>query len=115
MRKFTRDSGATGDTRREQRHTLPVLDVVIGRERYRSINWSMQGALLDGICELVGTRLRGVMGVAGSRDAIPFMATVIRIDPVTGSCAICFEDYRTEQVEFPPHHLAYQIQVRDHG
>jgi len=110
VRKLTRDSGATGDTRREQRHTLPVLEVVIGLERYRSINWSMEGALLDGICELVGTRLRGVMGVAGSREAMPFTATVIRIDAATGNCAICFEDCRTEQLEFAPHHLADQLQ-----
>ena len=109
MRKLTRDWIATGESRREQRHALPVLEVVIGRERYRSINWSMQGALLDGICELVGTRLRGVMGIAGSRDAIPFTATVIRIDAATGNCAICFEDCRTEQLEFTQHYLADQL------
>src|SRR5882672_11228440 len=110
MQKITPDCVAASEARREQRHTLPVMEVVIGHERYRSINWSMQGALLDGICELVGTRLRGVMGVAGSRDAIPFTATVIRIDAATGNCAICFEDCRTEQLEFAPHHLAWQLQ-----
>src|SRR5262249_40434635 len=101
---------AANETRGERRHTLPVLEISIGHERYRSINWSMQGALLDGICELVGTRLRGVMGVAGSRDAVPFTATVIRIDPTTGNCAICFEDCRTEKLEFVPHHLTYEFQ-----
>ena len=110
MRKLPRDWIASGKSRREQRHALPVLEVVIGRERYRSINWSMQGALLDGICELVGTRLRGVMGMAGSRDAIPFTATVIRIDAATGNCAICFEDCRTEQLEFAQDYLADRLQ-----
>lgn len=85
MPKIAQNRAATSEVRREKRHTLPVLEVVIGHERYRSINWSMEGALLDSICELVGTRLRGVIGVAGSRDAVPFTATVIRIDPVTGN------------------------------
>jgi hypothetical protein len=98
------------DLRRDRRHALPVLEVAIGDERFSSINWSMQGALLDGICDLIGTRVRGVMGVAGSREAIPFSATVIRADAETGVCAICFEHCRTEQVEFWPHHLADRIQ-----
>ena len=110
MRKLTRDWTATGESRREQRHALPVLEVVIGRERYRSINWSMQGALLDGMCEFIGTRVRGVMGIAGSCEAIPFAATVIRTDPETGCCAICFESCRTEQIEFWPHHQAGKLQ-----
>ena len=100
---------ANSESRRDRRHALPVLEVAIGDERFSSINWSMQGALLDGICELIGTRVRGVMGVPGSREAIPFAATVIRADTETGSCAICFENCRTEQIEFWPHHLADQV------
>ncbi|MND06250.1 hypothetical protein D3C83_275210 [compost metagenome] len=48
----------------------------------------------------MGMRVRGEMGVPGSIDAIPFAATVVRADLDTGNCAICFEDCRTERIEF---------------
>lgn len=89
----------TGEMRRQRRFPLPVLEFAIGRERFHSINWSMEGALLDGLCDLVGTRVRGVMGMTGSCDPLPFAATVIRADHETGACAICFEDMRTERLD----------------
>ena len=95
--------------RREPRHPLPVLEVSIGSERFRSINWSMNGALLDGICDLIGARVRGVMGLTGSRDAVPFTATVVRSDIGNGNCAICFEDWRTEHMDFAEHVLVDHI------
>src|SRR5437870_6710143 len=88
------------EKRGERRYALPVLDVVIGGERYHAINWSMRGALLYGICEIVGVRVRGEMGVPGSSDALPFAATVVRADLDTGNSAICFEDDRTDRIEF---------------
>ena len=91
------------DMRRDRRYDLPVLEVVIGDERFRAINWSLRGALLYGLCERIGMRVRGNMGVAGSREAIPFAATVVRADLDTGNSAICFEDWRTEPLEFLGH------------
>jgi len=37
--------------------------------------------------------------LAGSRDVMPFAATVVRIDPEYGSCAICFDDPSFEHLE----------------
>jgi len=88
------------DRRRDRRYALPMLEIAIGDERFRAVNWSMQGALLYGICELVGARVRGEMGVPGSIEAVPFAATVVRADLDRGNCAICFEDGRTERIEF---------------
>ena len=87
-----------------------MLDVVIAGERYHAINWSMRGALLYGICELVGVRVRGEMGVAGSSEGLRFAATVIRADADTGNSAICFEDFRTEGIEFHNHSGAASLQ-----
>ena len=87
--------------RRSPRYQLPVLEVQIGDEQFFSLNWSMQGALLDGICEAIGGRVRGRMGLAGSQEWVPFAATVLRADIETGNCAICFEDSRTERLDFP--------------
>jgi hypothetical protein len=91
---------AESDRRRDRRYALPMLEIAIGDERFRAVNWSMHGVLLYGICELVGARVRGEMGVPGSIDAVPFAATVVRADLDSGNCAICFEDCRTERIDF---------------
>jgi len=109
MRGDRHNGFAMRDMRRDRRHPLPVLEIAIGNERFRSINWSMHGALLDGICDLIGARVRGVMGLARSREPIPFTATVIRADFATGNCAICFEDWRTEQIDFTNPKFADQL------
>ena len=89
------------ERRRDKRYACPTVEIVIGDERFRAVNWSMRGALLHGLCDLVGVRIRGEMGVPGSSEAMPFTATVTRADLDTGNSAICFEDPRTERIEFP--------------
>jgi hypothetical protein len=95
-----RKSDARIELRRDRRYPWPALEIVIGDERFRAINWSMRGALLYGICEAVGIRVRGEMGVLGTSEGVPFAATVVRADLNTGNSAICFEDCRTERIEF---------------
>ncbi len=94
------------ERRRDRRYVLPALEIVIGDERFRVVNWSMRGALLYGFCELVGARVRGEIGVPGSSETMPFAATVMRADLDTGNSAICFEDPRTEKIEFHEHNCA---------
>ncbi|HVC53771.1 MAG TPA: PilZ domain-containing protein [Stellaceae bacterium] len=98
MRTFRRNTDHT-ELRREPRYFGPQIEVRIGNGEYRAINWSMGGLLLDGICHDIGTRVRGTFGVAGSRDGMPFAATVVRIEPEFGNCAICFDDPRIAQIE----------------
>lgn len=105
-----RNRPAASDRRRDPRYALPVLEIAIGNERFRAVNWSMRGALLYGICDLVGARVRGEMGVPGSCDALPFAATVVRVDLDTGNCAISFEDGRTERIEFDENSAAAPLQ-----
>ena len=83
-----------------------MLEIAIGDERFHAINWSMRGALINGICEVVGMRVHGEMGVPGSSEALPFAATVVRADLDTGNSAICFEDCRTDRIEFSEHAYA---------
>ena len=101
---------AAAEQRRDRRYVLPVLEIVIGDERFSVINWSMRGALLYGICEIAGMRVRGEMGVPGSSEAVPFAATVMRADLDTGNSAICFEDFRSDRVEFHEHTCAAPLQ-----
>jgi hypothetical protein len=91
---------AAAERRCEHRYALPALEIVIGGERFRAVNWSMRGALLYGLCDAVGARVRGEIGVPGSCEAMPFAATVVRADYTTGNSAICFEDIRTERIDF---------------
>jgi hypothetical protein len=94
------DDYAPRDRRGERRYALPALEVAIGAERFRAVNWSMHGALIYGLCDRVGARVRGEIGVPGSSEAMPFAATVVRADLETGNTAICFEDCRTERINF---------------
>ena len=109
MRKV-KNISAVAEQRRDRRYVLPVLEVVIGDERFYVINWSMSGALLYGICEIAGVRVRGEMGVPGSSEAFPFAATVVRADLDTGNSAICFEDFRTDRIDFHEHACAAPLQ-----
>ncbi|MBV9827729.1 MAG: hypothetical protein JO001_19020 [Alphaproteobacteria bacterium] len=88
------------EMRRNRRYGLHALELIIGDERYRAINWSMNGALLYGVCDIVGARVRGEMGVPGSSGFMPFAATVVRADLARGSSALCFEDDRTARLNF---------------
>jgi hypothetical protein len=101
---------ATTEQRLDRRYALPMLEVVIGDERFHAINWSMRGALLYGICDFVGVRVRGEIGVPGSSEAVPFAATVVRADLNTGNSAICFEDCRTDWIEFHEHTTGAPLQ-----
>jgi hypothetical protein len=92
--------GARNERRRERRYALSALEVVIGAERFRTVNWSMRGALIYGLCDLVGARVKGEIGVPGSSEAMPFAATVVRADLDSGNSAICFEDGRTDHINF---------------
>jgi hypothetical protein len=105
-----RKIAAGTESRRDRRYAGPALEVVIGDEHFRAINWSMRGALLYGICDAVGIRIRGEMGVPGTSEGIPFAATVVRSDLDTGNSAICFEDCRTEKIEFHEHAGAAALQ-----
>jgi len=98
------------EQRRDRRYVLPAVEVVIGDERFSVINWSMRGALLYGLCEIAGMRVRGEIGVPGSSEVVPFAATVLRADLNTGNSAICFEDFRTDQIEFHEHTCAAALQ-----
>ena len=105
-----RKAGVGSEKRRDRRYFLQPLEIIIGNERYRAINWSMRGALLYGICEMVGARVRGEMGVPGTSEGIPFAATVVRNDFDTGYSVICFEDCRSDRVEFHEHACAAPLQ-----
>jgi hypothetical protein len=87
------------ELRRDRRYLVPMLDVTIAGGWFRALNWSMGGLLLDGICQDIGSRVRGTVGLTGSCEIMPFAATVVRIAPEFGSCALCFDDPRAERVE----------------
>jgi hypothetical protein len=54
--------------------------------------------LLDGIAEDIGLRVRGTYALSGSRETMPFVGTVVRVDPESGYSAICFDDPRAAQI-----------------
>ena len=97
MRSAKAKSGFA-EARQDRRYLMPILEVSIGDWRFRSVNWSMGGLLLDGIAEDIGLRVRGTFALSGSCEAMPFAGTVVRVDPESGHSAICFDDPRAEHL-----------------
>lgn len=87
------------ELRRDRRYLLPALNVTIGDLKYHAVNWSMGGLLIDGVCHDIGSRVRGSFGLSGSSEPMPFAATVVRIEPEHGHCAICFDDPSLQHFE----------------
>jgi hypothetical protein len=87
------------ELRRDRRYFTPSLDVTIGAAWFHAVNWSMGGLLLDGVCRDIGSRVRGTIALSGSCDIMPFAATVVRVDPEFGRCAICYDDPRADQID----------------
>jgi hypothetical protein len=90
------------EMRRDRRYAAPVFDVEIGGGRFRSINWSLGGLLLDGLIEgaEASGRVRGTLGVAGGRETLRFAAAVVRRDPATNQSALHFHEIGERGIDF---------------
>jgi hypothetical protein len=90
------------EMRRDRRYAAPVFDVEIGGGRFRSINWSLGGLLLDGLVDNAGAsgRVRGTLGLAGGRETMRFDAAIVRRDPASGQSALHFHEIGERGIDF---------------
>ncbi len=99
------------EMRRDRRYPIPVFDIMIGGTRFRSINWSLGGLLLDGACEGAagGARVRGVLTLTGTGEAFSFGAAVVRSDAEAGRCALHFQDIGSAGIDFLDRAVAHRL------
>jgi hypothetical protein len=88
------------EMRREHRHPLPVFEVTIDGERFRSLNWSLGGVLVEGFYRREGSRVNGAIGLPGTRAVMLFSAAVVRADFDAAQCALQFDKLGETGVDF---------------
>jgi len=90
------------EQRKDRRRVIPVFDVVVECEVFRSVDWSGGGVHLDGVCEgvKVGTPVEGWLTVSETRSAFAFTGWVLRTDPTTGNTVLRFDEIEAGTVDF---------------
>jgi hypothetical protein len=109
--RMVRTSFDRQDTRRERRYQAPIFDVMVGSRRFRSVNWSMSGILLDGPYPdtMIGGHVAGSLKTPSSPQALRFAAELVRTDPETGVSALRFEDIGSDGVDFLDRAIARRL------
>jgi hypothetical protein len=90
------------DLRRDRRYAIPIFDVIVECEIFRSVDWSMGGVHLDGICETaaVGTSVDGWIALPEVPQAFAFSGQILRTDPATGNTVVRFDEIEPEAAGF---------------
>jgi hypothetical protein len=90
------------DLRRDRRHLIPIFDVIVECELFRSIDWSFGGVQLDGVCEgaKIGSAVDGWIALPEVAKAFAFSGQILRTDATTGNTVLRFDDIDSETADF---------------
>jgi hypothetical protein len=90
------------ELRRNNRRIIPIFDVVVECEVFRSVDWSFGGVHLDGVCEgvKIGTSVEGWITVPETRTAFAFTGSILRTDPTTGNTVLRFDEMEAGTADF---------------
>ena len=90
------------DLRQDNRRMVPIFEIIVECELFRSVDWSMGGVHLDGVCEgaKVGCPVEGWIALPEARKAFAFTGRILRNDPTTGNTVVRFDDIEDETVDF---------------
>src|ERR1700690_1678683 len=88
------------DLRQDRRRTIPVFEIIVECELFSSIDWSMLGVQLDGLCEggRVGSAVDGWITLPEMRKAFAFSGRILRPDLATGNTVVRFDEIEAETV-----------------
>jgi hypothetical protein len=99
------------DLRRQRRYMAPIFEIIVECEFFRSLDVSMGGVHLDGVCEglPVGAPVEGWVALSGFPKAFAFSGEILRIDTATGNTVIRFDDIEPETAEFFDRAVAWRL------
>ena len=99
------------ELRRARRYMTPTFEVIVECELFRSVDWSIGGVHLDGICEGVpiGSAVEGWIALPESPQAFSFSGEILRIDRATGNTVLRFDEIEVETVEFLDRSVAWLL------
>jgi hypothetical protein len=90
------------ESRRQRRYLTPIFEVVVDCELYRSLDWSVGGVHLDGVCEgvAIGSAVEGWLSLPELAQAVAFSGEVLRTHAATGNTVLRFDDIEPEFADF---------------
>jgi len=99
------------DLRRQHRYMTPIFEVIVECELFRSLDVSVGGVHLDGICQglPVGTPVEGWIALPGLSKAFAFAGEILRTDAATGNTVVRFDDIEPETAEFFARAAAWRL------
>jgi hypothetical protein len=99
------------EMRHQRRYVTPIFEIIVEYELFRSIDVSVGGVHLDGVCEglPVGTPVEGWIALSGLPPALAFSGEVLRIDAQTGYTVVRFDDVEPEAAEFLDRAVAWRL------
>ena len=99
------------ELRRQRRYATPIFEVIVECELFHTVDVSVGGAHLDGLCETlpVGTPVEGWIALSGVSRAYAFSGEILRTDAGTGNTVIRFDDVEPETAEFLDQSVALRL------
>ncbi len=90
------------ELRRQRRYMTPVFEIIVECELFRSLDVSVGGAHLDGVCEgiPIGSSVEGWIALPGLARAFAFSGEILRTDANTGNTVLRFDEVEPETQEF---------------
>jgi hypothetical protein len=86
------------ELRRDRRYAVPIFDIIVETEIFRSVDWSIGGVHLDGKCTdaAPGARVDGWITLRDDLQTFAFSGRVLRADPTTGNSVVRIDDIEPE-------------------
>ena len=89
------------ELRQDRRRMIPIFEIIVECELFRSVDWSIGGVQLDGACEgvTVGSPVDGWIALPEMRKTFAFSGRILRTDPTTGNTVLRFDEMEAETVD----------------
>ena len=99
------------ELRRQRRYVTPAFEVIVECELFRSVDLSLGGAHLDGLCEdiPIGTPVEGWIALPGLAQAYAFSGEILRTDAMTGNTVVRFDEVEPETAAFIDRAVAWRL------
>jgi hypothetical protein len=90
------------ELRHQRRYATPTFEVIVECELFLSLDVSVGGVHLDGVCDglPIGTPVEGWIALPGLPQAYSFSGEILRTDEGTGNTVVRFDDVEPETAEF---------------
>jgi hypothetical protein len=90
------------ELRQDSRRPVPIFEVIVECELFRSVDWSMGGILLDGVCEgaKLGTPVDGWIALPEAKKAFAFSGRILRTDTSSGNTVVRFDEIEADTADF---------------